>query len=99
MQYNQLEQQYQDDVLAEAIYGREVEHFHYVFDRDNFKRMIEGLPAGTFRSSLEQRLAETLDRIAQVESVHAALVARITDQARHADAVARVTAKRKAAAV
>lgn len=99
MQYQQLEQDYKDDVLAEAIYNREVEYFHYDLDRENFTRMLADLPPGAFRVDLEKRLAETLDRMKQVETIHTALVAKVDNPGRHQAAVARVSAKRKAAVV
>lgn len=97
MQYQQLPPSYKDDTIAEALYARELEHFHYAFDAANFERLlIDELP-GAYRQELEQRLADTRTQMRRVEAIHAALTAQITDPAAHAAAVARAIAKRKAA--
>jgi hypothetical protein len=97
MKYNQLSQDYRDDTLAEALYQREVEFFHYDFDRANYEILLNDLPPGEFRSQIEQRLKETHVQIERVECIHAALTARITDPEAHAAAVARTAKKREAA--
>jgi hypothetical protein len=96
MEYEQLEQEYRDDHLAEAMYAREVEWFCYDFDRRNFEMMLNGLPAGEYRTMLEKRLADTRSRMAEVDLVYTALKAQITDVAAHQAATARAAAKRTA---
>lgn len=98
MEYKQLEQQYQDDVLAEALHSREREHFHYALDHANFGEMLKQLPPGDFRAVIEKRLIETASRMAEVETIHAALSTMVKDEAAHAAAVARTRAKREAPA-
>ena len=95
MNYSQLNQTYRDDVLAEAMYGREVEYFHFDFDRINFAKMLETLPSGPYRDNVQQRHDETLDRMATVDAIYAALVSQITDLEAHAAAIVRTTKKRK----
>ena len=94
MQYTQLQQAYCDDVLAEAIYSREVEYFHYNFDAGNFARLLSVMPAGAYRSDIEARLASTIEQMCNVELIYNALLEQVTDADAHAAAVLRTTAKR-----
>ena len=94
MKYTQLSQSYRDDTLAEAIYAREVEYFHYDFDRANFEALLKATPPGEFRVDIEARLASTIEQMGHVERIHNALAARVVDKKAHAAAVKRVTAKR-----
>lgn len=94
MEYEQLEQDYRDDHLAEAMYARETEWFHYDFDRINFERMLAALPPGEYRTQLEQRLTSTRAQMVAVDLVYAALKSQITDTARHRSAVVRAAEKR-----
>jgi len=94
MQYTQLQQSYCDDVLAEAIYSREVEYFHYSFDAGNFARLLNAMPAGAYRSDVEARLASTIEQMGNVELIYNALLEQVTDADAHAAAVLRTTAKR-----
>jgi hypothetical protein len=95
MKYDQLPQSYRDDTLAEAMYGREVEHFHYDFDRINFSNLLETLPTGPYRDGVQQRHNDTLDRMATVDAIYAALASQIADPEAHAAAIARTTEKRE----
>ena len=94
MQYTQLQQSYCDDVLAEAIYSREVEYFHYNFDAGNFARLLAIMPAGAYRSDVEARLASTIEQMGNVELIYNALLEQVIDADAHAAAVLRTTAKR-----
>ena len=96
MIYQQLPNTYKSDTIAEALYAREVEHFHYAFDAANFRHLMDTLPDGAYRSQVGQRLDDTLMQMANVEAIHAALQSQITDQQAHAAAVARAIAKRAA---
>ena len=98
MKYTQLPSTYQDDTVAEAMYAREVEFFHYDFDRKNFECLLKTLPKGTYRTNVEERLAGTKVQMASVEAIYEALKEQITSPTRHAAAVKRTTAKRAAAA-
>ena len=95
MKYSQLNQTYRDDVLAEAMYGREVEWFHYDFDRINFAKLLETLPPSPYRDNVQQRHDETIDHMATVDGIYAALASQITDPEAHAAAILRTTEKRK----
>ena len=95
MKFTQLTQEYQDDVLAEAMFGREVEWFHFNFDRINFAKLLEILPPSEYRDNVQQRHDETLERMATVDDIYAALASQITDQEAHVAAVLRTTEKRK----
>jgi len=95
MKYKQLKQIYCDDTLAEALYSREVECFHYEFDRINFAKLLETLPPSPYRDNVQQRHDETLDRMATVDAIYTALESQITDPEAHAAAIVRTTEKRK----
>lgn len=96
MNYEQLSQEYQDDVLADALYAREVEWFHYNFDRVNFEHLLLSLPPGEYRSGIERKLSSTIVQMNAVELIYAALKSQITDVVAHSAAVSRVSAKREA---
>jgi 2-polyprenyl-6-methoxyphenol hydroxylase-like FAD-dependent oxidoreductase len=95
MKYTQLPQTYRDDVLAEAIYSREVEFFHYDFDRSNFTELLQDMPLGSYRTNIEERLAGTIEQMGNVERIYNALLAQVTDVEAHAAAVLRTTKKRE----
>lgn len=97
MKYQQLKQDYIDDTIAEALYAREMEFFHYDFDRGNYQKMIDALPINTdpkYRADLQKRINDTLVQMESVDRIYAALTGQITDAARHEAAVVRTTAKR-----
>jgi hypothetical protein len=98
MDYKQLDQDYRDDLLADALYSREVEYFHYDFDRSNFVEMLKHLPKGEYRSSIEKRLAETEEQMRRVSAIYAALETKVVDAEAHERAVARGREKRAAKA-
>jgi hypothetical protein len=95
MHYNQIPETYRDDLIAEALYSREIEFFHYDFDRANFEFLLSVTPPGPELEDLKHRLSETQQRMASVSRYIAALNAQITDQSAHASAVARAKAKRE----
>lgn len=96
MIYTQLSTDYKYDTLAEAIYAREVEYFHYDFDRANFDFLLLNLPDCEFKTNTAERLAGTLQQMKSVEAIMDALRSQIDDAEAYAKAVERVTAKRKA---
>ena len=97
MIYSQIPESYKYEVIAEAIYGREMEHFHYDFDRINFERLLANTPEGEYRNNLQQRLDDTLMQMANVDAIYAALQAQIDDQEAYLEAVKVVTQRREEA--
>ena len=97
MIYTQLSKNYKYEVIAEAIYGRELEHFHYDFDRLNYERLLGGLPDGEYKTDVEKRLADTLMQMAKVEAIYTALMSQVDDQDAYAAAVITTTKKREEA--
>ena len=95
MNYTQLSQTYRDDVLAEAIYAREVEYFHYDFDRINFSELLKEMPLGDYRTDIEARLVSTIAQMRNVENICNVLLAQVTDAKAHAAAIVRTTEKRE----
>jgi|694.fasta_scaffold28002_4 hypothetical protein len=96
MQYEQLPTEYKYDVLAEAMYAREVEYFHYDFDRKNFEHLLANATDNEFAANVAERLEATRKQMGNVMGVVNALKAQIDDTDAYAAAVERVTAKRKA---
>lgn len=95
MNYQQLTQEYQDDHLANAMMGREMEYFHYDFDRKNFENLLRTLPDGACKSDIAKRLADTKQAMQNVLAFYEALKLQIRSQESHAAAVERLKAKRK----
>ena len=74
-----------------------MEYFHYDFDRTNFEYILKDLPECEYRTNIENRLANTVGTMAQVERTMAALLAQIDDPIAYAEGVARAIARREAA--
>jgi len=91
MDYNLINANYKYDQLATAIQSRQLEHFHYNLDRVNFIEMLTQDLSADYRSNIEKRLADTISRMAEVESIYQALNAQIDDQTAYDAAVARLT--------
>lgn len=98
MIFNQLASTHLEDTIAEAMHGRELEFFHYDFDRVNFEHMLSQLPDSDYRRQVETRLAETLVQMNIVETIYQALQAQILDETAHQAAIVRTTLKRNSIA-
>jgi hypothetical protein len=96
MDYVQLSDEYKYDTLADAMYAREVEYFHYDFDRKNFEYLLANATDNEFAANVAERLNSTRKEMSNVMLIMAALKSQIDDQAEYEAAVVRVTAKRKA---
>ena len=96
MIYTQLSDDYKYDTLADAIYAREIEYFHYDFDRKNFEYLLANATDNEFAANVAERLNDTRKQMGNVEAIMAALKEQIEDQAAYDAAVVRVTAKREA---
>ena len=96
MNYEQLPTEYKYDTLADAMYAREVEYFHYDFDRKNFEHLLANATDNEFAANIAERLDATRKQMGNVKAVVEALKAQIDDADAYAAAVERVTAKRKA---
>ena len=96
MKYEQLSDEYKYDTLADAMYAREVEHFHYDFDRKNFEHLLANATDNEFAANVAERLNSTRKEMGNVLAIISALKEQIEDEQAYADAVARVTAKREA---
>jgi hypothetical protein len=96
MKYEQLPTEYKYDTLADAMYAREVEYFHYDFDRKNFEHLLANATDNEFAANVAERLDATRKQMGNVMAVTEALRAQIDDADAYAAAVERVTAKRKA---
>jgi len=96
MIYTQLSDEYKYDTIAEAMYGREIEYFHYDFDRRNFEYLLANATDNEFAANVAERLTDTAKQMGNVAAIIAALKDQIEDQAAYDAAVVRVTAKREA---
>ena len=96
MQYEQLSPEYKYDTLADTMYAREVEHFHYDFDRKNFEHLLANATDNEFAANVAERLNSTRKEMGNVMLIISALKSQIEDEQAYAAAVERVTAKRKA---
>lgn len=96
MIYTQLSDDYKYDVLANAMHAREVEHFHYDFDRKNFEHLLANATDNEFAANIAERLTDTRKQMGNVEAIMAALREQIDNQAAYDAAVIRATAKREA---
>ena len=96
MQYEQLPTEYKYDTLADALYAREVEYFHYDFDRKNFEHLLANATDNEFAANVADRLNDTRKQMGNVMLIISALKSQIDDAEAYAAAVERVTAKRKA---
>lgn len=94
MEYQQIPSTYKDDLIAEALYAREIEHFHYCFDRDNFIEILKNTPPGLDYDNLLNRLNETIYQIENVERYAKALLKQIRSIELHNAAIDRTTKKR-----
>jgi hypothetical protein len=95
MKYEQLSDEYKYDTLADAMYAREVEHFHYDFDRKNFEYLLANATDNEFAANVAERLNSTRKEMGNVLAIIAALKEQIEDQAAYDAAVVRVTVKRE----
>lgn len=91
MEYNLINANYKYDQLAAATQSRQLEHFHYNLDRVNFIEMLTQDLSAEYRANIEQRLTETISRMAEVSSIYEALQSQIDDQTAFDAAVARLT--------
>ena len=95
MKYDYLEQDYIDDVIADALHAREAEHFHYALDLANFEFIVKNTNDPKLILDMQERIATINGHIYVVQKVYEALQKQITDPARHAAAVKRCEIKRK----
>lgn len=106
--YQQLTQDEMDDAIAENLYGREVEHFHYELNRRNYVEMLKTLPVGDDRGTPEEQeqaayrayieglvKTETAARD-KTEHTYEALEKNFADPTRKAAAIDRAVTKRAA---
>lgn len=94
MQFTQLQSHYKYDTLAEAIYQREIEWFHYDFDIKNFTQIAANMQDGPDKEHMINRIAETRKQMSIVENIYNALLAQVDDQVAYAAAVERAIARR-----
>lgn len=97
MEYKLLTAEYQEDAVVDAMLGREMEHFHYQLNEDNYKEILKTEPEGPYRDRIQALLASNTTEKAKVESVYAALEKQAPQGAAFDVVAERVKAKRSAA--
>ena len=92
MEFTQLDANtYKNELIAKNIYSREMEFFHYEFDKKNFEHLLTILPDGPRKQDVQQRLDSTIEQMNYVDSICTALKTQITNQLEYAAAVTKVT--------
>ena len=94
MNYTQIADSYKYDTIASAIYGRELEYFHYEFDLINFQFMVKHLPEGEALADIQKRIKDTEAGMAQSQLLVQALESQIDDREAYDEAVIRTVKKR-----
>lgn len=77
MKYRQLPATYKYDTLASALAARELEYFHYDFDRINFEKMLETLQEGPERDDILARHKSTCIQMASIDRIYDALMSQV----------------------
>lgn len=95
MIYTQLNTEYKYRHIANAVYAREMEYFHYDFDLKNFEHLVANLPPSAYQDDIKKRIKETADQMVTVKLIIAALYSQIDDEAAYAEAVSYTTQKRE----
>ena len=94
MKYEQLSTDYIDDVIADALYAREVEYFHYSFDKQNFEEILKNPLPLDYKLQMEARVTETEMQMERVVQIYEALKKQIRNEEAHKKAVKRTTIRR-----
>lgn len=95
MIYTQIQDSYKYRHIANAVYAREMEYFHYDFDLKNFEHLVENIPPSAFRDDVEKRIVETKAQMENVLAIIAALKSQIDDEEAYAEAVSHTTRQRE----
>jgi hypothetical protein len=94
---SQLAPTYKYDVLADAIYGRQLGIFHYQFNITNYEHVLaSGTITNEYRAQVTAAIINEQRELDKDQAILAALVAQIDDQVAYDAAVVRAEAKRAA---
>jgi hypothetical protein len=96
MEYEYLTQEEQDDYVAEAMRGREWEHFQRAVNIANYEKMLETLEPGERRVLIVKLLGEEQEYTKHEEHIYTALSVQLPHGPRREAAKIRVAAKIKA---
>lgn len=85
MQYSSFTQEQQDNAVATAMIGREVEHFHYDHNIRVYTEMLKTLPQDEWPAALTQFKALKRDEVVDVagEAAETVLSYQYRDQLQH----------------
>jgi len=93
MKYQHITQDEMDDHIAEAMRGRELEHFYRSVNIANYEEMLKTIEPGERRDYIEKLLGEEKEYITHEDQIHAALTKQIEDPTRLRAAQVRIAAK------
>ena len=102
MQYEQVSQAKRDEMIAEALHGREMEHCQHALNVAVYAEALKTLPDGPWRVRMQQLHDEALVEMEKIDGLHAALATQLANPARKATAFLKVAsniAAREAAAL
>jgi len=92
--YKVLDQDTRDDIIVEFFEAQERDLHCFLLNKERYEAMLEHLEDGPFRKRIEKLLAETNQRIAEVEAIIAATEKQLPGSDRIAAAKQRLQAKR-----
>lgn len=74
MAYRVLTEDEESETIVLFMLAQERDHHSHSVNRDRYQRMLKDLPPGPFRERIQHLLAETNDRLVEVEAIIAATV-------------------------
>jgi hypothetical protein len=74
-----LHETYKYEVLAQAILDREKELFHYQFDLDNCRYIIERVEEGEYKEKLRHRIAAITEQMGYSRLTLEAFMSQVDD--------------------
>lgn len=95
MEYDQLKQEEMDDMIAQNMHGREVEHYQHELNLAVFEHMLPNLADGDFKEHIRKMHREAGEEMAKISAIHAGLSAKLPEGPKRKAAHVRAAAKRK----
>ncbi|MCX7800087.1 MAG: hypothetical protein N2109_07065 [Fimbriimonadales bacterium] len=92
-QYRVLSQEEMDDIVVEFFAAQERDMFCHELNKQRYEEMLKVLPEGEYRQRVARLLAETNERMAEVEAIIAKTEPQLPPTARVQAAAQRIKAK------
>lgn len=93
MDYKILTQDERDDTTVAFLHAQERDHYCHAINKARFEAMLPTLANGQFKDRIVKLLADTNDRLAEVEMIIAHTTSTLPPQQRIDAAQARIAAK------